>query len=211
MADDQDRPESRVKDGQEWRIGSAEEVRWIDDERSRADQIVVGIPPVFEAYATLEHPLTGGHLTKWERESQSSDSIVIDGWERHEAALLALLSEHTAAQPWWLGYLDTGPSDIVFPDAPTVAMHADWPYVLVEAGPDQAASWRQEEVYESLPDLIFPADRSWLVSTLWDDDWTCVGGPRSLIDRLSGDPVLKERVREVDSSMDPIPPGHVAY
>ena len=28
----------------------------------------------------------------------------------------------------------------------------------------------------ALPDLMFPADRSWLVSTLWDDDRTCVGG-----------------------------------
>jgi hypothetical protein len=35
-----------------------------------------------------------------------------------------------------------------------------------------------------LPDLLFPAGRSWLVSTLCDDDWACAGGPASLVDRL---------------------------
>lgn len=201
-----------MKDGREWRIGSAEEVRWIDDRTSPGVQIVSALPPVFEAYATLEHPLTGGHLTEWEAESQSSPMWVADAWARHETALLALLVERTEAQPWWLGYLETGVSDVVFPDAPMVKMYTDWPYVLVEAGPDQAASWRNEEVYEGLPDLIFPVDRSWLVSTLWDDDWTCIGGPRSLVDDLLNDPVLKERAREVDLSMeDSTPPGHVAY
>jgi hypothetical protein len=28
----------------------------------------------------------------------------------------------------------------------------------------------------------FPGDRSWLLSTLWDDDWTCTGGSSALID-----------------------------
>jgi hypothetical protein len=42
-----------------------------------------------------------------------------------------------------------------------------------------------------LPNLMFPEDRSWLVSTLWDDDWTCVGGPAELIDKVLHDPVLR--------------------
>lgn len=42
---------------------------------------------------------------------------------------------------WWIGYLDIG-SDIVFWDAPKVTLYYDWRYVLVLAGPDQAAAWR---------------------------------------------------------------------
>ena len=47
--------------------------------------------------------------------------------------LLALLSRYAPPQPWWLGYLDTGADDIVFPDAPPVTLYAGWSYVLVEA------------------------------------------------------------------------------
>jgi hypothetical protein len=39
-----------------------------------------------------------------------------------------------------------------------------------------------------LPNLMFPADRSWLVSTLWDDDWTCVGGPAELVGGVPASP-----------------------
>ena len=28
---------------------------------------------------------------------------------------------------WWLGYLDTGAHDVVFPTARTVKMYANWP------------------------------------------------------------------------------------
>jgi hypothetical protein len=211
MSSDQDAA-TRTKDGRDWRIGSAEEIRWIEERTPGGMRITSAIPPVFEAYATLEHPLTGDRLSRWEAERRASLSLVVDAWERHEAAVLAMLTQQTEAQPWWLGYLETGGSEVVFDDAPRVKMYADWGYVLVEAGPDQAANWREGEIYESLPDLIFPADRSWLVSTLWDDDWACIGGPRSLVDALLGDSVLGERSREVDPSMkDTTPPGHVAY
>jgi hypothetical protein len=53
-------------------------------------------------------------------------------------ATVALLSEHSAGQRWWLGY--TGADDIVFPDAPKVTLSSGWHYVLVEAGPQQAAT-----------------------------------------------------------------------
>ena len=53
---------------------------------------------------------------------------------------------------------------------------------------------------------MFPADRSWLVSTMWDDDWTCVGGPVGLVGRLVlGHPVL--RGRQVTLDQDATPPG----
>jgi len=37
---------------------------------------------------------------------------------RADAALVEVLQVHAPAQPWWLGYLDTGVADLVAPDAP---------------------------------------------------------------------------------------------
>jgi hypothetical protein len=84
--------------------------------------------------------------------------------------------------------------------------------VLVEAGPEQARVWREREHWKSLlPDLMFPAGRSWLVSTLWDDDWMCIGGSRGLVDAFLTHPDLRHRAREVDLSLkDATPPGHIA-
>jgi hypothetical protein len=87
-----------------------------------------------------------------------------------------------------------------------------WMYVLVEAGPEQARHWRGEDWKGWLPDQIFPADHSWLFQTLWDDDWSYLGGSRQLIDAFLGDPELGARTHEVDPSMDDAtPPGHVAF
>ena len=57
----------------------------------------------------------------------------------------------------------------------------------------------------SLPDLFFPADRSWLVSALWDDGWTCIGGPTALIERLGRQPLVNARRVSLDQDM--LPPG----
>jgi hypothetical protein len=210
MADDQSAGTWRARDGRNWRIGSAEEVRWIED-TARGKSVADAIPPVFEAYATVEQPLTGDRLTEWEA-AHDRQTVVVDAWERHEAALLGILVQRTEPQPWWLGYLETGSSDVDFPDAPRVEMYAHWSYVLVEAGPAQAAEWRSDDFWgESLPDVMFPADRSWLVTTLWDDDWTCIGGPRTLIDGVLAHPALADRAREIDASMsmdEACPPGH---
>jgi hypothetical protein len=202
--------ETRNKDGRDWRIGSAEEVRWIG-ETPRGESVADAVPPVFEAYATLEQPLTGDRLTEWEA-AHDPQTLVVDAWERHENALLEILKERTTAQAWWLGYLETGISDVVFPDAPRTEMYAHWKYVLVEAGPDQAAKWRTDDTWgESLPDVMFPADRSWFVTTLWDDDWTCIGGSRRVVDATLSHPALADRAREIDPSMsmdEACPPGH---
>ena len=51
----------------------------------------------------------------------------------------------------------------------------------------RALAWRvghMRSQYGVLPNLFFTVDRSWLVSALWDDAWTCVGGTDGLIDRL---------------------------
>jgi hypothetical protein len=194
--------ERRSKDGREWRIGGAADVGWIGEGTEGGVRITSGIPPVFAAYATLELAGTGNHEALSSRDSE----------EDHDRHVLAILRELTAPQPWWLGFLETGGSNIVFDDAPQVKLYAGWGYVLVEAGPEQARTWRGEDWKGTLPDLIFPADRSWLVSTLWDDDWTCIGGSRALVDAFLADPELGVRTHEVDPSMeDATPPGHVAY
>ena len=124
-----------------------------------------------------------------------------------------MLGRHAAPQLWWLGYLDTGGgSDIIFPDAPRVSLYANWAYVLIEAGPEQGATWRPDYNWKGtvLPDLIFPADHSWLFSTLWDDDWTCIGGSAALVGDLLSDRALRARARRVTLDQDATPPAHQA-
>jgi hypothetical protein len=183
---------TRARDGRTWRIGTHADVAWIADGTSAGRTITAAIPPVFGAYATLALPAGG------------------EGQDQHDRAVLALLGEQSKDQPWWLGYLDTGADDIVFPDAPKVTLYSGWPYVLVEAGPDQAATWRQHGEWSfwkgALPNLMFPADRSWLVSALWDDDWACIGGPAGLIDRFVQHPGLDARPAAIGE--DITPPGH---
>jgi hypothetical protein len=60
-------------------------------------------------------------------------------------------------------------------------------------------------VLGSLPDLFFPADRTWLASALWDDSWTDLGGSAELIDALQRDPIAN--ARQVQPDQDAVPPG----
>jgi hypothetical protein len=193
-AEDPCLPVRRARDGSTWRIGTEAEVAWIANGTSMGRTITAAIPPVFDAYATVVLP--------------DSD----EEREKHDRAVSALLSEHSAGQPWWLGYLDTGADDIVFPGAPMVTLYSGWHYVLAEAGPKQAATWRRNGPWSFwkgvLPNLMFPADRSWLVSALWDDDWTCIGGPAGLVGRFLRHPDLQ--ARPVALGQDATPPGHQA-
>jgi hypothetical protein len=196
MADDDPRPPARRgRDGRAWRIGTDADVAWIVNGTSPGLTITSAIPPVFDAYATIVLP--------------DND----EGQQEHNRAVLALLGEEPAGQRWWLGYLDTGADDIIFPDAPMVTMYAGWHYVLVEAGPEQAATWRRGNGGSfrggALPSLMFPADRSWLLSKLWDDDWTCIGGPASFVGKFLRHPRLQARA--VEPGQDATPPGHQAF
>jgi hypothetical protein len=193
----------RTKDGRDWRIGNDADVAWIQENTGFGCAITSAIPPVFEAYATLELPGSGNH----DPGAWSEDP------DRHAARVLDVLSQHTAPQPWWLGYLETGiGADTIFYDVPKVTLYADWHYVLIEAGPEQAGHWRAYDLWKGvLPDLMFPADCSWLVSTLWDDHWTCIGGRQQLIDAFLADPDLRHRAHRADpSATDMTPPGHTS-
>ena len=98
-----------ARDGRHWRIGTDAEVAWIAEGTSASRTVIAAIPPVFGAYATVLLPPRG------------------EGQDEHDRAVLALLREQSAGQPWWLGYLDTGADDIVFPDAPKVTLYYGWP------------------------------------------------------------------------------------
>lgn len=180
-----------TKDGRSWRIGTASDVAWLAGETTNGVSITTAIPPVFDAYATFyEH---------------NDDDV-----GTHERAVIDELINQTPDQPWWLGYLETGAHDIVFPHAPRVSLYWDWPYVLVEAGPEQALTWRTGHGHMrsssgSLPDLFFPKDHSWLVSALWDDTWADIGGSAALINALHRNPLIN--ARPVDPDEDDLPPG----
>jgi len=192
MGDDALPTEIRLaRDGKTWRIGTSVEVDWIVDGTGIGTTITAAIPPLFAAYATV---------TLADHDA---------GRDGHDQAMVQLLREQSPDQPWWLGYLDTGSDDIVFPAAPMVTLYTGWRYVLVEAGPDQAVAWRTNDhrsVRGALPDLTFPADRSWLVSRLWDDEWRCIGGPAAFIEKVRRDVRLRGRL--VELGHDATPPGH---
>lgn len=123
-------------------------MEWISRGTAVGLTVTSAIPRIFEAYATVVVP-----------EFRA-------GLDEYEQRVVRLLSDHSTDHDWWLGYLDTGASDIVFPDAPRVRMYSDWSYVLVKAGPEQALRWRAEPspLHCGLPDLMFPTDRSWVIS-----------------------------------------------
>lgn len=174
--------------GRDWRIGTDAEVSWIRDSTPSGREITSAIPPVFADYATIVVP------------EQNDDLLVV----RH-------LREHSLKQKWWLGFLETGVSDLVFPEAPRVELYAGWSYVLVLAGPDEALTWRNDLqwFHGRGPDLIFPTDRSWLLSWLWDDDWYCFGGPQHLVQSFLN--LSDLQVRRVSLTEDATPPGHVSF
>ncbi len=194
---------TRGKDGVAWPIGGQADVEWITKGVTElTGAITAAIPPRFLDYATLADAL-----------AQVRGPRDLNLERRQDQALVEVLRRHGAGRPWWLGYLETGVSDLVFPDAPKVTLHYGWRYVFALAGPDQAATWRPAPggapnwKSTELPEVMFPDDRSWLVSSLWDDCWACIGGPEALIGDLLSDPVLAANARRVDTEQDRRPPG----
>lgn len=179
-----------LKEGREWRLGSDADVAWINDGTSPGTAITAAIPPTFASYCTLERP-----------ESRKSDLP-------HQQAVIQLLTEHTDDQPWWLGYRGREASEVVFPYAPRTTVYAGHEYVLVQAGPRQAAGWRESRFDGFLPDLMFPADHSWLLSTMWSDDWTSIGGSEHLVSSFLRHTELGPRARRVSSDQAATPPDH---
>jgi hypothetical protein len=174
----------RFIDGQSRRIGTQAEVAWIERGRTPGLGITSMIPPVFVAYATLALP--GCEWTMTETGSSGSCWATDEDQRRSERAFVSVLDRHAAAAgTWWLGYLDYAvDADTVVTDVPMVSLYADWPYVFIEAGPREAVSRRSRKRGNwqcALPDVMFPADKAWLVSLDWDSPWYSIGGPADLV------------------------------
>ena len=171
----------------------SEVVDWITRSTRRDRTVAAAVPPTYARYATVVVP-------------DGDDAKTLA-----DAALVEVLAAHTPPQPWELGYLDTGVADVVAAGATRVAVYVGWPYVLLEGGPERALTARRNRDatpwHSALPELLFPRDGSWLVSTLWDDDWRCVGGPSALVDALLSRSGVLE-VREVGLDEPVTPPGH---
>jgi len=134
-----------LRDGRAWRLGADADVASINDGTSAGTTITSAIPPVFASYRTLELP-------------ETTDRAEL---ARHEQAVIGLLTERTTAQPWWLGYLDTGASDVVFPYAPRTTIYYGYGYVVVEAGPQQAAGWRKKGIHPARTQRrVTPSDQA---------------------------------------------------
>jgi hypothetical protein len=179
---------TRVRDGRHWHIGSTADVAWIERAVDVSAPLVTLVPPIFAVYCRLELP-----------------DYASNGQRAHDQAVVELLSAGSASrQPWWLGYLEHGIGiDLVFDDAPRTSLFG-WDYVLVQAGPDQALKWRSSCAPDvawkgALPDLIFPADHSWMLFTAWDDRWSGIGGSTDLIESFGRDPRLGPRTQRLAS------------
>ena len=96
MADGRETETWRSEDGRAWRIGGDAEVAWIEENTESGLTIRSAIPPVFEAYATLELPGTGDQRTASSREEW--EQLNTD-WDRHEAGVLAVLSDPGIRSP----------------------------------------------------------------------------------------------------------------
>lgn len=181
--------------GRPWQVGTAAIVDWIVQGVEVDGTVAVAVPPRFEAYAAFEEPDCSPDQPQ--PDPDQFEQLVV----AHEHAVVSHLRRHGTTR-WWLGYLDTGAHDVVFPDVERVSMYFQWNYVLALADPDAALTWRP-----SLPDLIFPLDRSWLLSMMWDDAETCIGGPTTLIDALVDDPKIGARRLRRDEPLHP--PGYL--
>ncbi len=105
-----ERSQTARKDGSVWRIGTEDEVAWINAGWVGGRSITASIPPVFDAYATLAFPLG----------LEVSREVLRPREDRFDDTLLRVLSAHTEPQPWWLGFLETGGSDVVLNEAPRI-------------------------------------------------------------------------------------------
>ena len=177
------------KDGRNWRIGAAADVDWIAGHTTAGISITTAIPPVFDAYATTTRPTTSPPpptSTPWSKTSSRTPRTSPGGWATSTPA------PTTSSSPTPRRCRSTG--------AGRTCWSRPAPSKPSPGGPVTCATPEG-----ALPDLFFPADRSWLVSALWDDTWTCVGGPAPLIHTLERDPLAN--ARRVRPDEDALPPG----
>lgn len=111
------------------------------------------------------------------------------------------------AEPLVRGHLHHSSGQVLPAGAHEVDLYAGWRYSLAPCGWGGVLG-HEDPWRGNLPDLLFPVDRTWLVSRLWDDDWVCLGGPRHLVDAVRR--AFPALAREVLPGADATPPGRTA-
>jgi hypothetical protein len=172
------------KDGRSWQVGTTRDIDWIVNRTTEGTSITSAIPPVFEAYATFYEP----------------DGVSVVA---HERALVNRLIEFTPDQPWWLGYLDTGAHSVVFDDVPKVSLYWSWP--TVPSPPPRTSFYLATGASEGNGVLPTCSFLSIDLAVRPPTTWTCIGGPRILIEALHHDPLVQ--AHRVQLGVDAKPPG----
>lgn len=137
-----------------------EHISWIRHDGAAFGTLQYAIPGGFEAYGVLDLP---------------QDIVPI------EDALLSTLGVSPADQVL-AGWIDRGPWPA--PAGDEHVLYTGWKYRLRRV-PASELSGLPTEGVGSFPDLLFPPDRSWLVSLLWDDSWRSIGTSQTTADRLA--------------------------
>jgi hypothetical protein len=125
--------------------GFDDDLAWIRRDSRLGPTIRSAIPSGFDVYAVLD---------------------LVD--ERADAALLAVLAPNGTdlLVAGWIVKSEPASGD-------EHLLYANWPYRLRRA---TAAELRAAVAGEDgFPDLLFPRDHAWIVSTLWDDAWRSIG------------------------------------
>src|ERR1035441_119047 len=112
--------ETQIKDGVAWRVGGQAEVDWITEGVDSGRGITAALPPLYAAYGTLTNHPGAPRLPR---------DVGLE--RRQDLAFVDVLRRHSGNIAWWIGYLDTGASDIVFWGAPKVTLYYGWRYVIV--------------------------------------------------------------------------------
>jgi hypothetical protein len=137
-----------------------QEVAWLRQESTVFGTLRYAIPGGFEAYGALDLPRNISPI--------------------EEPLLDTLASDES--EPLIAGWIDRGP----WPPPPgdEHVLYSGWRYRLRRVAPSEVAGLPTEGE-GSFPDLLFPPDRTWLVSLLWDDAWRSIGASQIVADQLS--------------------------
>lgn len=76
-------------------------------------------------------------------------------------------------------------------------------YLLYRGAVEKASAWMRFPYWQT-PNLWWPADRSWIVATEIDLDWTYVGGSDAVIQRVLNDPRLTASTASPTDRLAPI-------
>lgn len=147
-----------------------EDVAWIRRGTVVSETIRSAIPEGFDVYGLLD----------------------ISEERPTEDALLAAVTADSNTQ-LVAGWIDRGP----YPPQPgdEHVLYSGWRYRFRRTKASQLQGLPAEGD-GGFPDLLFPPDRSWLISLLWDDSWRSVGASNE----------VARRIKSVLPSFEPIDP-----